>query len=116
MFVSAVAFLAKYGGGGTAPVNKFIDATVKHMDTFAKEGLRTLVIAQAELDPEAYEQWADQYEEVGGYVIVCHDCRIVTKIPNQYLGCLLQASFNMPRVVPPFRRLPTSRTVDRCNR
>lgn len=45
---------------------QFIDATVKHMDTFANEGLRTLVIAQAELDPEAYEEWADQYEEVRG--------------------------------------------------
>lgn len=42
-----------------------IDATVRHMDTFAQEGLRTLVVAQAELDPRAFEEWADRYEEVG---------------------------------------------------
>lgn len=41
-----------------------IEATVKHMDIFAREGLRTLVVAQAELDPVAFEQWADRYEEV----------------------------------------------------
>lgn len=46
-----------------------IDATVRHMDTFAEEGLRTLVVAQAELDPQAFEEWADRYEEVGGVCV-----------------------------------------------
>lgn len=41
-----------------------IDATVKQMDVFAREGLRTLVVAQAELDPVVYEKWADCYEQV----------------------------------------------------
>ena len=35
------------------------------MDTFAREGLRTLVVAQAELNPIAFEEWADNFEEVG---------------------------------------------------
>lgn len=41
-----------------------IDATVKHMETFAKEGLRTLLVAQAELEPDVFEEWAVRYEEV----------------------------------------------------
>lgn len=41
-----------------------ISATVRHMDTFAKEGLRTLLVAQADLEAELFEEWADQYEEV----------------------------------------------------
>lgn len=46
------------------PSLQAIEATVKHMDTFAREGLRTLVLAQAELLPEDFEEWADRYEEV----------------------------------------------------
>ena len=34
------------------------------MDIFAREGLRTLVVAQAELDPVAFQKWEQSFEEV----------------------------------------------------
>lgn len=54
-----------------------IEATVDHMDTFAKEGLRTLLVAQAELEPAAYEGWASDFEEVGSehYSTTSTSCR-----------------------------------------
>ena len=36
------------------------------MDIFAREGLRTLVVAQAEIDPRTFEEWSDRYDEVSG--------------------------------------------------
>ncbi|CAN0256362.1 unnamed protein product, partial [Pylaiella littoralis] len=42
---------------------KAIEETVKHMDVFAREGLRTLVVAQAELDPEAFHEWEKSFDE-----------------------------------------------------
>lgn len=38
---------------------------MEHMDIFAREGLRTLVVAQAEIDPRTFEEWSDQFDEVG---------------------------------------------------
>ncbi|OQR94483.1 phospholipid-transporting ATPase [Achlya hypogyna] len=35
--------------------------TLEHMETFASEGLRTLVIASAPVDPVFYESWSLQY-------------------------------------------------------
>ncbi|CAM9795377.1 unnamed protein product [Chrysoparadoxa australica] len=42
------------------------DKTIRDMDVYAAEGLRTLVIAKAELDRQWYEAWADEYELVSG--------------------------------------------------
>ncbi|CAN0443920.1 unnamed protein product, partial [Hapterophycus canaliculatus] len=44
--------------------NQCVEETVKHMDVFAREGLRTLVIAQAELDPAAFKKWERSFEKV----------------------------------------------------
>jgi magnesium-transporting ATPase (P-type) len=41
-----------------------VTATVQHMDAFAQEGLRTLVVAVAVLDDATYLEWADKYEAV----------------------------------------------------
>jgi Cation transport ATPase (P-type) len=41
-----------------------VTATVQHMDAFAQEGLRTLVVAVAVLDDAVYLEWADKYEAV----------------------------------------------------
>ncbi|GLE01036.1 hypothetical protein PINS_up009849 [Pythium insidiosum] len=35
--------------------------TLQQMETFASEGLRTLVIASADVDPEFYEGWVERY-------------------------------------------------------
>ncbi|KAJ0396560.1 hypothetical protein P43SY_009469 [Pythium insidiosum] len=35
--------------------------TLQQMETFASEGLRTLVIASADIDPEFYEGWVERY-------------------------------------------------------
>eukprot|EP00300_Choanocystis_sp_HF-7_P009665 c16560_g1_i2.p1 GENE.c16560_g1_i2~~c16560_g1_i2.p1 ORF type:complete len:1234 (+),score=220.28 c16560_g1_i2:146-3847(+) len=37
--------------------------TLAHLEEFAKEGLRTLVLAMAELDPAVYDPWAARYAE-----------------------------------------------------
>lgn len=34
------------------------------MDIYAREGLRTLVVAQAELDPVAFAKWEESYQKV----------------------------------------------------
>ncbi|XP_067042058.1 phospholipid-transporting ATPase IA-like isoform X2 [Acropora muricata] len=39
----------------------YLDGTVKHLEEFAKEGLRTLCIAMAELDPDEFQRWSDIY-------------------------------------------------------
>ncbi|TMW58309.1 hypothetical protein Poli38472_011897 [Pythium oligandrum] len=37
------------------------DQTLRHMEMFASEGLRTLVIAAADIDPAFYESWVVRY-------------------------------------------------------
>ncbi|XP_032231937.1 phospholipid-transporting ATPase IA isoform X2 [Nematostella vectensis] len=39
----------------------YLETTVKHLEEFAKEGLRTLCIAMSELDPEEYSEWSKIY-------------------------------------------------------
>lgn len=39
----------------------YMDSTVEHLEDFAKEGLRTLCIAMAELEPEEFQRWSDIY-------------------------------------------------------
>lgn len=34
-----------------------------HLDTFAKEGLRTLLLAKKELDTKWFEKWQKEYED-----------------------------------------------------
>ncbi|KFY06698.1 hypothetical protein V492_07830 [Pseudogymnoascus sp. VKM F-4246] len=36
--------------------------TAEHLETFAREGLRTLCIAERELDPSEYRKWNHEYE------------------------------------------------------
>jgi phospholipid-translocating P-type ATPase (flippase) len=40
-----------------------LEKTLEILTTFAEEGLRTLVIAMAVLDPQEYESWAERYDE-----------------------------------------------------
>lgn len=40
-----------------------LQKTALHLEDFAKEGLRTLVIAQKELDPSYYSNWVARYKE-----------------------------------------------------
>eukprot|EP00123_Amoebidium_parasiticum_P014404 comp22485_c0_seq1/m.33915 comp22485_c0_seq1/g.33915 ORF comp22485_c0_seq1/g.33915 comp22485_c0_seq1/m.33915 type:complete len:1183 (-) comp22485_c0_seq1:540-4088(-) len=46
-----------------APNQPFVDVTLKHLEQCAAQGLRTLCLAVAELDPVTYESWAKGYEE-----------------------------------------------------
>eukprot|EP00002_Diphylleia_rotans_P022164 TRINITY_DN433_c0_g1_i4.p1 TRINITY_DN433_c0_g1~~TRINITY_DN433_c0_g1_i4.p1 ORF type:complete len:2064 (-),score=356.33 TRINITY_DN433_c0_g1_i4:244-6435(-) len=39
----------------------YSSATLAHIDRFAEEGLRTLVIAMAELSPETYHEWSKKF-------------------------------------------------------
>ncbi|KAJ7357638.1 Phospholipid-transporting ATPase IA [Desmophyllum pertusum] len=39
----------------------YMDSTVEHLEEFAKEGLRTLCISMAELEPEEFQRWSDIY-------------------------------------------------------
>ncbi|KAK3912291.1 putative phospholipid-transporting ATPase IA [Frankliniella fusca] len=39
------------------------EQTLKHLETFASEGLRTLCCAVADISPEAYEEWKDTYHK-----------------------------------------------------
>ncbi|CAM9108152.1 unnamed protein product [Ectocarpus sp. 8 AP-2014] len=48
---------------------KSIDETVRHMDIYAREGLRTLVVAQAELDPVAFAKWEESYQKVSNDLV-----------------------------------------------
>ena len=46
-----------------APNQEYMDVTLKHLDQFGEEGLRTLCCAKAYLDEEEYAQWHRDYEE-----------------------------------------------------
>ncbi len=39
------------------------DQTVKHLETFANDGLRTLICAQREIDEETYAEWKPRFED-----------------------------------------------------
>ncbi|KAL7049017.1 hypothetical protein ACKWTF_003569 [Chironomus riparius] len=39
------------------------DITLRHLEEFASEGLRTLCLAVADIDPEVYEHWKDTYHK-----------------------------------------------------
>lgn len=41
----------------------FVEATIKHLEEFASEGLRTLCIASRIVPDQEYEQWASEYHE-----------------------------------------------------
>ena len=45
----------------TPRVKQLIDTTVDHMNSFAKEGLRTLLIVEKEISEQTYARWAEQY-------------------------------------------------------
>lgn len=42
---------------------EFKDITLRHLEEFASEGLRTLCLAVADIDPEVYEHWKDTYHK-----------------------------------------------------
>jgi phospholipid-translocating ATPase len=44
-------------------------ATAEHLEMFAREGLRTLCIAQRELSEEEYQSWAQEYAEASQSII-----------------------------------------------
>ncbi|KAH8415892.1 hypothetical protein KR222_003038 [Zaprionus bogoriensis] len=39
------------------------DATLQHLEEFASEGLRTLCLAVADIDPEVYAEWSETYRK-----------------------------------------------------
>lgn len=41
----------------------FVDATIRHLEDFASEGLRTLCIASRIVPEEEYQEWAEKYYE-----------------------------------------------------
>lgn len=43
--------------------NLILQKTALHLEDFAKEGLRTLVIAQKEINPSYYDKWNARYKE-----------------------------------------------------
>ncbi|KAG0689388.1 aminophospholipid translocase [Pichia californica] len=43
--------------------NEFVDATTKHLEEFAVEGLRTLCIATRIISQEEYENWSKVYQQ-----------------------------------------------------
>ena len=43
--------------------DKLVKATLDFIDEFANEGLRTLLVAQKEIDPEFYKNWNKKYQE-----------------------------------------------------
>ncbi|KAG6965087.1 hypothetical protein JG687_00005614 [Phytophthora cactorum] len=43
-----------------------VDTTLAHLERYATEGLRTLVIAQKELSPDAYAEWSCEYDAALG--------------------------------------------------
>jgi len=45
------------------PKQPFLDKTTAHLEEFALEGLRTLCIAEADLEEEVYQQWQKKYKE-----------------------------------------------------
>eukprot|EP00127_Corallochytrium_limacisporum_P000959 Clim_evm43s33 gene=Clim_evmTU43s33 len=49
-----------------APKQRYVDQTVKHLDEFARDGLRTLCLAVAQLSEEQYKTWAAKYHEAKG--------------------------------------------------
>ena len=40
-----------------------IKTTERYLQTYAEDGLRTLILAQKEVDPEYYDNWSRQYNE-----------------------------------------------------
>jgi magnesium-transporting ATPase (P-type) len=43
--------------------NKFIKITDEHLEGYAEEGLRTLLVVEKEIDDKFYESWNKQYQE-----------------------------------------------------
>lgn len=43
--------------------DELIQTTSEHLEDCANEGLRTLIIAQKEVDPQDYKVWAMRYRE-----------------------------------------------------
>lgn len=41
----------------------FVGKTQEFLDEFSKEGLRTLVIAEKEVNEELYQQWNQKYQQ-----------------------------------------------------
>ncbi|ODV81057.1 phospholipid-translocating P-type ATPase [Suhomyces tanzawaensis NRRL Y-17324] len=48
---------------GSANSNEVVHKTALHLEDYAKEGLRTLCIAQRELDPKVYHDWSRRYKD-----------------------------------------------------
>ncbi|CUM66175.1 uncharacterized protein PRCAT00003833001 [Priceomyces carsonii] len=51
-----------------ANMEEIILKTALHLEDFAKEGLRTLCIAQKELDPSAFDEWTKRYKEASASI------------------------------------------------
>ncbi|XP_069796468.1 phospholipid-transporting ATPase ID-like isoform X2 [Narcine bancroftii] len=43
--------------------HRLMDVTVEHLNEFASEGLRTLVLAYRDLDEKAFQDWSERHEE-----------------------------------------------------
>ena len=45
------------------PNQKILEQTLQYLDQYAKEGLRTLLLAQKEISEEFYQQWNEEFQE-----------------------------------------------------
>lgn len=43
--------------------NQNMEDCLKHMEKFAKQGLRTLLLAKRDLDPDFYTSWASEFNQ-----------------------------------------------------
>ncbi|OZJ04656.1 hypothetical protein BZG36_02875 [Bifiguratus adelaidae] len=51
------------GGIGDSVVNPYVEATLRHLEEYASEGLRTLCIAMRDISPQEYESWSHVYNK-----------------------------------------------------
>jgi magnesium-transporting ATPase (P-type) len=45
-----------------------VDETLKFLEDFAKEGLRTLLLAEKEIDKEVYKKWHSDYKKASAVI------------------------------------------------
>ncbi|KAK6464682.1 aminophospholipid translocase and ATPase [Scheffersomyces coipomensis] len=68
--------------------NDVISKTALHLEDFAKEGLRTLCIAQKELDPSFYNSWTQRYKDACASIDDSRD-ELIDKLDDEIEGDLI---------------------------
>ena len=49
--------------------SKNIDKTLEYLEDFAKEGLRTLLLAEKEIDRKFYKKWHSKYKKAAATIM-----------------------------------------------